>query len=202
MLEHGRGNGKSVPPRHATLVLLLNGTYPQLLTQNTADGGVDFFTIGNPATIVTLPVGVSYAVTVGTQPSGQTCVVANGSGISALDNPVVAVTCANSSSNGMSSSLRQASSATSDSGPPLPSARQGAASWSDAAANLWLFGGQSTDPAGAVHMYGDLWKYQSSNRAWCLDPDHRRGPAGALGTHVRRFMAGLVRQSLAVRRLR
>jgi hypothetical protein len=64
-------------------VLLLNGTYPQLLTQNAANGGEDFFTIGNPATIVTLPVGVSYAVTVGTQPSGQTCVVANGSGISA-----------------------------------------------------------------------------------------------------------------------
>jgi hypothetical protein len=150
----------------ANLELLLNGTYPQLLTQNTVDGGEDFFTIGNPPTIVTLPVGVSYAVTVGTQPSGQTCVVANGSGISALDNPVVAVTCANSSSNGLSSGLRQATSGAVESGPPLPPARQGAASWPDAAGNLWLFGGQGVDPAGGVLMYGDLWKYESGNRTW------------------------------------
>jgi hypothetical protein len=150
----------------ATLVLLLNGTYPQLITQNTADGGEEFFTIGTPQAIVTLPVGVSYTVTVGTQPTGQTCVLANASGTSALDNPVVAVTCADSSSNGMSSSLRQTTATKNEPAALLPRARQGAASWSDAAADLWLFGGQSTDSSGIVHLLGDLWKYDSSSRIW------------------------------------
>ena len=74
----GLGAGKSV-------VLLNNGG--DALTRN-ANGGFSFATA--------LASGASYAVTVGTQPAGQTCTVSNGSGTVASANVTnVAVSCAN-----------------------------------------------------------------------------------------------------------
>jgi len=74
----GLGAGKSV-------VLLNNGG--DALTRN-ADGGFTFATA--------LASGASYAVTVGTQPAGQTCTVSNGSGTVAAANVTnVAVSCVN-----------------------------------------------------------------------------------------------------------
>ena len=74
----GLGAGKSV-------VLLNNGG--DALTRN-ANGGFSFATA--------LASGATYSVTVGTQPTGQTCTVSNGSGTVASANVTnVAVSCAN-----------------------------------------------------------------------------------------------------------
>jgi N-acetylneuraminic acid mutarotase len=48
----------------------------------------------------------------------------------------------------------------------LPGARQGAASWKDAAGNLWLFGGAGFDDKGASGYLNDLWKYNPATHLW------------------------------------
>jgi Putative Ig domain len=65
------------------------------------DNGGDSVTVTYPATSFTFPTaldsGASYAVTVGTQPTGETCTVANGSGHVATSNVAnVSVTCGSS----------------------------------------------------------------------------------------------------------
>ena len=42
----------------------------------------------------------------------------------------------------------------------LTGGRYGAAAWTDASGNLWLFGGQGYDSIGAVGDLNDLWQYQ------------------------------------------
>lgn len=44
----------------------------------------------------------------------------------------------------------------------VPGGRWGAASWTDTAGNLWLFGGEAPDGGGL----NDLWKYTPSTGAW------------------------------------
>lgn len=47
----------------------------------------------------------------------------------------------------------------------LPPPRQAAATWRDAAGNLWLFGGRFTD-SGPDHNTNDLWKYDVTTHYW------------------------------------
>ncbi|MBE7172070.1 MAG: hypothetical protein INR73_15895 [Williamsia sp.] len=47
-----------------------------------------------------------------------------------------------------------------------PGARRQAASWSDAAGNLWLFGGYSANASQTIARYADLWKYTPSTGEW------------------------------------
>lgn len=65
----------------------------------------------------------------------------------------------------------------------LPGARIGSISWSDAAGNLWLFGGYgySKDPVpGALN---DLWKFTPSNRTWTwVSGSDSVGAIGVYGT--------------------
>ena len=44
----------------------------------------------------------------------------------------------------------------------VPGAREGAVSWTDAAGNLWLFGGVT----GAGFGLNDLWKYTPATSEW------------------------------------
>jgi hypothetical protein len=153
----------------ASVTLLLNGGYPQVVTQNTPSGVEEFFMSGSPAAVLALPITGTYAITVETQPSGQTCAVANGSGTVAFDNPVAMVTCTASSGAGMASVARQEL-AVPSSGDGMsalrPRPRQAASSWSGSTGDLWLFGGQSADSAGAARLLGDFWKYDSNAREW------------------------------------
>lgn len=55
----------------------------------------------------------------------------------------------------------------------IPSGRDGAAAWTDAQGNFWLFGGQGTIPSitasGAtttIGEYNDLWEYSSGQWTW------------------------------------
>ena len=47
-----------------------------------------------------------------------------------------------------------------------PGARANAATWTDAAGNLWLFGGQGYDSQGTFDLLNDLWKYSPSTKQW------------------------------------
>jgi N-acetylneuraminic acid mutarotase len=48
----------------------------------------------------------------------------------------------------------------------IPGARIGSAVWTDAAQNLWLFGGEVPDFAGGFGEVGDLWKYSLRSGEW------------------------------------
>ncbi len=57
----------------------------------------------------------------------------------------------------------------------IPGARNGAATWTDAAGNVWLFGGTGPDD------FSDLWKYTAGQWTWMSGPN-QPGQAGAYGT--------------------
>ena len=48
----------------------------------------------------------------------------------------------------------------------MPGARSGANSWSDAAGNLWLFGGGGVDSVGHFNSLNDLWMYDPRVGEW------------------------------------
>lgn len=48
----------------------------------------------------------------------------------------------------------------------VPGARGLAATWTDAAGNLWLFGGQGNDSAGGSGELNDLWMYSPGTQQW------------------------------------
>jgi N-acetylneuraminic acid mutarotase len=48
----------------------------------------------------------------------------------------------------------------------VPGARQSASTWVDAIGDLWLFGGQGRDTAGASGPLNDLWRYRTSTNTW------------------------------------
>ena len=48
----------------------------------------------------------------------------------------------------------------------MPGARAGAVSWTDAAGDLWLFGGTGFDSVRAAPDLNDLWKYSPSSGLW------------------------------------
>ncbi len=68
----------------------------------------------------------------------------------------------------------------------VPGARQFATSWTDAAGNLWLFGGSGSDSVGAKVPLNDLWKFDGTLWAWvsgskAFDYDGEPGVYGTLG---------------------
>ncbi len=48
----------------------------------------------------------------------------------------------------------------------VPGARVEAVSWTDPSGNLWLFGGDGFDSAGAFEYLNDLWKYSAGEWTW------------------------------------
>ncbi|MBT9330013.1 kelch repeat-containing protein [Paracidobacterium acidisoli] len=65
-----------------------------------------------------------------------------------------------------------------------PPARYGAATWTDASGNLWLFGG-ATEPTIASDMYfNDLWKFSNGQWTWMggSNSTNQSGIYGTLGT--------------------
>ena len=47
-----------------------------------------------------------------------------------------------------------------------PGARGGAVAWTDAAGNLWLFGGTYVDANGKLFFLNDLWRFAPSSGIW------------------------------------
>ena len=148
----------------------INGlTSPGLVLGN----GADTYSPAANATSFSMPnalaPGVTYDVTIKTQPSGQTCEVSNGSGtVGAVAITTVRVSCPSpwvwvrgssfANAGGVYGMLGVAASGN------VPGARSGVASWIDAAGNLWLFGGEA--PTGELN---DLWKFTPNTGLWAWE---------------------------------
>lgn len=65
-----------------------------------------------------------------------------------------------------------------------PGARASAVTWTDAAGNLWLFGGDGYDSVGGLDELNDLWKYSAGEWTWIAGSNiaGRHGTYGTLGT--------------------
>jgi hypothetical protein len=65
----------------------------------------------------------------------------------------------------------------------IPGARSGAVSWTDAAGNMWLFGGSSSPDEGVFEL-NDLWKYSANEWTWegGSSSQDQAGTYGTLGT--------------------
>jgi hypothetical protein len=172
-----------------SVVLQDNGGNATTLSANTA------FTFGTA-----LASGSTYAVTVLTQPSGQTCTVSNGDGtVATADVTNVAVTCTTASSagqwtweSGSNQALAAASYGTKGVAAPsnVPGNRDEGATWTDSTGNFWLFGGDGYNPGGGGTVGGgalnDLWRYSPSTGLWTWisgsDLGNAPGVYGTLGT--------------------
>jgi N-acetylneuraminic acid mutarotase len=134
--------------------------------------------------------GSSYAVTVKTQPSGETCSVTSGSGTASANVSNVQVTCEGEwtwmggsigvGSLGVYGTLGTAASTN------IPGARYSAVRWSDASGNLWLFGGDGDVSTGTPGILNDLWKFDPSLGAageWTwMGGSSTGGQSGVYGT--------------------
>jgi hypothetical protein len=138
--------------------------------------------------------GATYDVTIATQPTGPpteaipTCVASNNSGtVGAANVTTVAVTCTVGGATGewtwQSGSDTQLAPGvygtlgTAAAG-NVPGARQAIVTWTDAANNLWLFGGATE--AGDIN---DLWKYSEATGLWTWENGSQAaGVAGTYGT--------------------
>jgi len=118
--------------------------------------------------------GASYAVAIGSQPSGENCTVSNASGnVGSAHVTNVSVTCArltnvwtwvSGSSAGKATGVYGTQGASS--GGTVPGARYAATSWTDPAGSLWLFGGQGYDSTGGNGALNDLWRFDPSSGTW------------------------------------
>jgi hypothetical protein len=64
----------------------------------------------------------------------------------------------------------------------VPGGRWGAVAWTDAAGNLWLFGGMGFDSVGgSENNLNDLWKYSAGEWAW-MSGSNVANQAGTYGT--------------------
>jgi hypothetical protein len=123
-----------------------------------------------------IPSGSSYAVTILTQPTGETCTVTNGSGTVAAANVTnVSIACTTTPTTAglwtweSGSHVYGAAGVYGTLGTPapgnVPGARSGLASWIDAANNLWLFGGVATSGSFGGGL-NDLWEYNQTTGLW------------------------------------
>ncbi len=144
----------------STLTLQNNGADNLLISAN---GG---FTFATP-----IASGATYAVTILTQPPGQQCTVNNASGTVGADGVTnIDVSCPNVWTWIGGSNLSAGASVYGTLGVAAasntPGARTGASSWTDAAGNLWLFGGQGYAGLGAAGFLNDLWKFNPAAGTW------------------------------------
>jgi PKD repeat protein len=65
--------------------------------------------------------------------------------------------------------------------PNMPSARQGAVSWTDAKGQLWLFGGYGYDSTGIGGYLNDLWRFNVTSRIWTWVNGSNRANAPNIG---------------------
>jgi hypothetical protein len=156
-------------------LVLLNGTENLPVTANAVT--FSFMAI--------LPYGTPYAVTVKTQPTGQTCQVSNGSSTAGSNAPAVVVSCAGTAWTWLGGSKApNALAVYGTKGQPaagnVPGARAAAAYWSDAAGGLWMFGGYGNESVHTGYL-SDVWKYDPKAGLWSW----MAGPstAGAAGVY-------------------
>jgi len=151
------------------------------------DNGGDALTVsanGSFSFATPLTVGSAYAVSILTQPAGQTCAIASGSGsVSAANVTTVTVTCGHlwiwvsgSSSAGASGVYGTQGVASVNN---VPGARYNPVTWTDASGNLWLFGGVSASGS----FLNDLWEFNPTQGTWeWASGSNSAGASGVYGT--------------------
>jgi Galactose oxidase, central domain len=141
----------------------------------TLANGTDTLTPPANATTFAFPTlvasGQPYAVTIQTQPAGQSCQLTNGTGTVGAG-PVTSVqinctywewTAGNpiNSNAGVYGTIGVAAATN------QPGGREGGLTWTDAAGNFWLFGGYGLDSTGTYGGWlNDLWKYDTTAGEW------------------------------------
>jgi N-acetylneuraminic acid mutarotase len=167
-----------------SVVLIYNGSTPL-----TVASGATTWVFPSP-----FPAGVSFAVTVLSNPIGELCEVTSGGSGTALTANVtdVSVVCTDfgqwtweaglDTVNGSGVSGTLGATAASN----LPGSRYDSSSWTDSAGNLWLFGGYGYDSAGSAGYLNDLWRYSPGTGQWVWlggsNGDNASGVYGTLGT--------------------
>src|SRR5262249_53255139 len=146
------------------------------------NGGDDLVVSANATTFAfatQLDTGEPYDVTVQSEPTGEICTVAAGSGTATADVHSVSIACTaqhvsvnewtwaggsdvatNFGLAGVYGTLGTPDAAN------LPGGRHQSASWRDSAGNLWLFGGYGMDSTGASGQLDDLWKFDPTSKQW------------------------------------
>jgi N-acetylneuraminic acid mutarotase len=115
--------------------------------------------------------GAGYAVTITTQPPGLACTVGNGTGtVGSSAVTSVSIVCPTpwifaggsntSGAAGVYGTLGTAAATN------APGARSGSVTWTDAAGQLWLFGGLGEDSTNTQGYLNDLWKYSPTSGSW------------------------------------
>jgi hypothetical protein len=65
----------------------------------------------------------------------------------------------------------------------IPGGRWAAATFTDNAGNVWLFGGQGVDSTGAIGILADLWEYNTATQQWTwVSGSNLASPNGVYGT--------------------
>ena len=94
----GGGGGSPPPPTQYTIGGTVTGLSGTVVLQDNGGDNLSVTQNGSFTFATKVNSGGAYSVTVMTQPSGQTCTVASGSGTASANVTTVAVTCANASS--------------------------------------------------------------------------------------------------------
>jgi len=164
----------------ATLSLQINGGNTLMVSAN-----------GNFTFATASATGAAYAVTISAQPSGQTCTISGGSGTvgtANISNVAVSCTAAVAATNAWTwvsgSNTPNALGSYGTEGVAaagnVPGARFDASSWTDAAGNLWLFGGGG----GTEQVFNDLWKYNPATKLWTWVSGSSNNPEGVYGNQL------------------
>jgi len=174
-------NNQSVQPLPkytiAGTVVNLAGNGGGLVLQD--NGGDNLSVNGNGSFqfATALTSGNTYSATVLTQPSSpaQTCAVTNGSGTAMADVTNVNVNCGHNEWAWMAGTktVNQISTYGTlgvPSASNTPGGRQFPATWTDAAGDLWLFGGYGHDSSGILLPMNDLWKFSAGQWTWMGGP--------------------------------
>jgi N-acetylneuraminic acid mutarotase len=137
-----------------------------------ANGSATLAVVANATTFTfpgSLQSGASYAVTIRTQPAGQTCTLTNAAGtVDTGDVTNIAIACPSpwvwiggpNSPNGAAVYGTQGVAAPAN----LPGARSAGVTWTDASGTFWLFGG--VDAFAGDNYYNDLWQYSAATGQW------------------------------------
>jgi N-acetylneuraminic acid mutarotase len=175
------------------------GADQSLVLQNNGGDNLPVDSNGAFTFAIQIASGSEYAVTVLTQPTGESCVVTAGSGAMPANNvSAVRVSCTavwtwvsgakTAQAAGVYGTLGVGSTAN------VPGARALSTSWTDGVGNLWLFGGVGNDSAGTGGYLNDLWFYTPSNQHWTwaggAETVNASGVYGALGAGSTSNMPG------------
>lgn len=171
-------------------VIALAGTGGGLVLEDNLKDSLPINANGTFVFAAPVPSGGAYSVTIAAQPANpaQTCAITNGSGTAAANVTNIQVNCGHDEWTWVSGT--NAVSAVGVYGTlgvtamtNVPGGRHGAATWTDASGNFWMFGGYGYDSTGILSELNDLWMFSGGEWTWMGGPNiaNQPGVYGSLG---------------------